>query len=707
MTSSNNKMITEFKKIFNCGYFTTENKKLFKDTVTFGWFEYNNSLFIINYEYYAKNKTLSLKQAIKYYNIAKETEEFKKYNSCYLIVGCGTKPLKCEIYSTKNGDIKKIGNSLEYLKSVFDNNITSTDETLEDLKIIECKDKKIFDPKIAHAFNQYLHDNNIKMTIHIKTFFATSILLCRKANPRIISFLDKKDNGIIIANYLVELLNKFYKDELLTQQFKFMEYNLNNTQLYNLIKMLDFDIKEYSNDILNQFYSEFMIRDVKGNNKKSKKGIILTPYDIVELMVRELDIKKGDSVADFCTGTGSFLIEASKYTDNLIGCEKKEDLYTIAKSNFILHDLNTDKIIFNNCFNQKFEMYNHIILNPPFGIQCDNDKKIKDIYNWRHFDTEQKFIIYQLQHLKENGTGCFIIPRSNISNSDKTEEFKKVLLENCQILKVFTCNDDVFYPNASVECVIIVIKKCKPVEKYETEIIDYTNDGYIISKKKRIKETEPVIKKYRKFLKITDDWKFDNQEYLKNTELPDIKNIQVILLNNEFQNKMEEYESICDYSSISKEYQIFKDKLDNLEVKEPKELIKIKLTDLLEYLQVKKYSGSEKPGLIPLYGATIKHLPTQFIDNYSYDTSEAKDEITRENGIIMINNTGNGGAGLCFIHKGKFAILNTVTVFKMKQIIDPINAYYIGEQLHKIYNHSNSFSLDKFKVQYVNYIIFK
>ena len=49
-------------------------------------------------------------------------------------------------------------------------------------------------------------------------------------------------------------------------------------------------------------------------------------------MVRELNIKKDESVADFCTGTGSFLIEASKYTDNLIGCEKKEDLYTIYKS---------------------------------------------------------------------------------------------------------------------------------------------------------------------------------------------------------------------------------------------------------------------------------------------------------------------------------------------------------------------------------------
>ena len=71
MTLSNNKMMNEFKKMFNCEYFTTENKRLFKDTVPFGWFEHNNNLFIINYEYYAKNKTLSLKQAIKYYNIAK------------------------------------------------------------------------------------------------------------------------------------------------------------------------------------------------------------------------------------------------------------------------------------------------------------------------------------------------------------------------------------------------------------------------------------------------------------------------------------------------------------------------------------------------------------------------------------------------------------------------------------------------------------
>ncbi len=561
--------------------------------------------------------------------------------------------------------------------------------------------KTIFSEKDIRNLNQYLYDNSITLSKSQKTLFIASVLISLKIDDKILDGYDESTNSFLIADRMIDIITTYYDDSLFSNMFYFIKKSIHNKHLYHVFSVIKNDIKLYGKDILNQFYSEFV-----AYVEEPEVGIVLTPHDIVKLMVRELDIKQGESVADFCTGTGSFLIEASKYTDNLIGCEKKEDLYSVVKSNFILHDLKTDKLIFNNCFNQTFDLYDHIVLNPPFGIQCEDDKKIKDIYNWRRFDTEQKFIIYQLQHLKENGTGCFIIPRSNISNSDKSEEFKKVLLKNCQILKVFTCKDDVFYPNASVECVIIVIKKCKPEEKYETEIIDYTNDGYVISKKKRIKKSDPVIKSYKIILDYKDDWKFDNQKYLENIDLPDVKKIQINLLNDEFQNKIGEYDSICDYSNIIKEYQIFKDKIDNLEVKESKELIRIKLTDLLEYLQVKKYSGSEKPGRIPLYGATIKHVPSQFIENYSYDTLESEDEITRENGIVMINNTGNGGAGLCFIHKGKFAILGTVTIFKMKRIIDPINAYYIGEQLHKVYNHSNSFSLGKFEVQYVNYIIF-
>ncbi len=703
VTISNNKMIAEFKKIFNHEYFTSECERLFGTDTPIGWFERNNNLFIINYEYYAKYKSRSLRQATKYYNIAKETEEFKKYTNCFLIVGYGTKPLKCEIYSTTTGDIKKIGDNLEYLKSIFDNNITSTDEILEDLKTVENMKIK-FDPNIASKFNDYLHDNQIEISIN-KIFFVIIILLCRKYNPRILSYISKKDNGKVIFEYMSKLVKDNCRDKLFTESFDFMKYNLNTEHIYKLIKMLDFDIKFYESDILNQFYSEFMIYDKKG---QSKDGIVLTPHDIVEIMIKELNIKKGESVMDCCTGTGSFLIEASKYTDNLIGCEKEDELYTAAKSNFILHDLNTDKLYYNNCFNQKFEMYDHIILNPPFSVHCGDNKKINDIYGWRNFDEEQKFIIYQLQYLKENGTGCFIIPRSNFNNTNQTtDEFKKILLDNCQILKIIDCNSNAFYPNANIQCTICIFKKCKPDKKYKTEIINYSDDGYITKNKIRYKISEPNIKSYKISLNFKDDWSFNELKYKESFDNLDIEFITQSLIHDEFKNKIAQYEAMHNYDEIFKTCRKYTDKLENIKIKELDKIIKVKLTDLLEYLQVKKYSSEEEPGFIPLYGATKEHLPIQFINNYSYDTSKAEDEITRENGVVMINNTGNGGAGLSFIQKGKFAVLGTVTLFKMKQAIDPINVYYIGEQLHKIYNRANSFSITKFNSQEVNYIIFK
>ena len=86
---------------------------------------------------------------------------------------------------------------------------------------------------------------------------------------------------------------------------------------------------------------------------------------------------------------------------------------------------------------------------------------------------------------------------------------------------------------------------------------------------------------------------------------------------------------------------------------------------------------------------------------------ESEDENIRQNGIVLINKTGNGGAGLCFKHKGKFAILGTVYVYKMKMFIDDYNINYIGTQLHKIYNRANSFSNVKLKTQEVNIVEFK
>ena len=672
---TDHKMLSKFEEVFNSAYNTSGNSKLFGSKIPDGWFEYNDSLFIIENKPSTKKKLDGFKQVKKYYEIAKETEEFKKYKNCYLIVGCGTRILNYYIYSTAENEIKQMNKKLEDFKVVN----------------INCN---IFDQKRAHKFNECLRAKAKEIQMSSDAiFFVIAILLCRKTDPKLISHFDDKTDGFIIAEYLTKFIKDYYKDTLFYKSFDFMKYNVKKHQLYDLIKMLDFDIKYYTNDVLNQFYSEFMFY-----NSKPKEGVVLTPHDIVELMVKELDIKKGESIMDCCTGTGSFLIEASKYTDDLTGCEIKEDLYTIAKSNFILHDLKTDKLFFNNCFNQNFDKYDHIILNPPFNIECDDNGEIKDIYGWRDFNIEQKFIIYQLQYLKENGTGCFIIPRNNFNNTEKkTNEFKNLLLKKCQILKIYNCNNKVFYPNAGIECIICVFKKCKHVEKYETEIIDYSNDGYDVLKNKRYKISEPKIKNYKEILIYDNDWNYQNIH----VKLPTIQSVYYSLLNNEFIRIIKMYEIKEDYIGLSEKHKEFADKIDNLRNIKLKEWVEINIGEYFNIIKVGKDKifqiKKSQSGIYPLISSSANNNGiAKFIDSYSIDIPEC------------ITVARNGTVGSCFYQSGKFAITTDVIILKLKKdktldlkIFSVLVTYF----LTKKYSWSNKLSIDKLIEEIIYYPI--
>lgn len=105
--------------------------------------------------------------------------------------------------------------------------------------------------------------------------------------------------------------------------------------------MIRNDILHFKGDVLNQFYSEFNLWD---RNNDASLGVVLTPPDIVKIMVDLLDIKETDSVLDFCTGTGSFLLEASKHTKLVHGCENNIERFSLAKCGFILNELDTQNL---------------------------------------------------------------------------------------------------------------------------------------------------------------------------------------------------------------------------------------------------------------------------------------------------------------------------------------------------------------------------
>ena len=672
-------MLSAFKKVFNTLYNTSGNPKLFKSKIPDGWFEFEDKLIIIENKKDLKDKRDGLKQLLNYYLIASKTEEFKKYKQYFLILGCGTsKDFKYWIYSMDNNNIK---------------------ETKYKLKDLKTKDyKPSFDLKEIHEFNQYLYNCGINLPKNQKTLFVAAILLCLKVNPRLIIFLNEKDKGFIIADYMLKIIKEEYKDLIFAKSFEFIKYNLHNKELFDLINIVSFDVKKYGIDILKQFYNEFMIYD---KNNDSACGIVLTPHDIVELMVKSLNIKKGESVADFCTGTGSFLVEASKYTNNLIGCENGEERYALAKCNFILKDLSIEYLYFNNCFNQQFESYDHIILNPPFSCNSSDNGKIEDLYGWRKLKNEQKFVIYQLQYLKDGGIGCCIIPRSNFNNStSKSNNFKKILLDNCQIIKIINCNSKVFAPAANVECTICVFKKCKSSNfesdskraLLESEIIDYSDDGYIIKDKARIKQKEANIKSYKTILKFDDDW-----NYNKPLNIPE--NINQILIENEkmkYFNEINKNISDCNkIIELTEEFKIKIQKFNNLKVKEWKQ---IKISDYFEIPKLKQVANKDtyESGEYPLIsaGATNDGI-IKYINHYDYEGE-------------YLTVARSGTAGTTFYQNGRFSICTACKLLKPLKTNNlnlKLVALLLNYYLTKKYTYSNTIVNNKLLNEIIYYPI--
>ena len=668
-------LLNKFNEVFGCFYNTIGNSKLFNTKIPDGWFESDDKLIIIENKKDLKDKRDGLKQLLNYYIIASKTEEFKKYKQCFLILGCGTsKDFKYWIYSMDNNNIK---------------------ETKYKLKDLKTKDyKPSFDLKEIHEFNQYLYNCGINLPKNQKTLFVAAILLCLKINPKFLISYDDSDKGFIIADKIIDTIKDYYKDITFAKSFEFIKYNLHNKELFDLINIVSFDVKKYGIDILKQFYNEFMIYD---KNNDSACGIVLTPHDIVELMVKSLNIKKGESVADFCTGTGSFLVEASKYTDHLVGCENGEERYALAKCNFILKDLSIEHLYFNNCFNQHFESYDHIILNPPFSCNSSDNGEIEDLYGWRKLKNEQKFIIYQLQYLKDGGIGCCIIPRSNFNNStNKSLDFKKLLLKYCDIIKIINCNNKVFAPAANVECTICVFKKCKSSNfesdskraLLESEIIDYSDDGYTVKKNIRLKTSEPNPKSYKTILKLNEDW-----NYVQPLDVP--KNIKQLIANYNI-----DYNTIINKQKIlNNDYNI--SYIEYIKIGEVREWKQIKISDYFDLLPPGKIDGNKRNTEEGIYNlVSTGQQNNGIIKNvnvYEYD-GEANQYLT----VAMYGTTGS-----TFYQKNKFIVNHNVRVlkpkYKMKEEEINLFALMINYYLTKKYSYSNGLSISKLKNEIINF----
>ena len=643
-----------YESIFNHEYHTEANNELFNSLIPDGWDIINDTLIIIENKRLIKDKTKGRDQLFTYYdklrdNI-KDNIEFSNYDY-YLILGLGNN--------------KK---SFKYL--IYDADKQETKLTLQDVyDKMQINKQPTFDKNEIHNLNQYLYDNSITLSKSQKTLFVAAILICLKIDKEILSDYDEKTNKYLIADKMISVIDNYYEDKTFSNMFSFIKKSIHNRHIYHIFNLLTVDIKKYGKDILNEFYSEFCAWD---RNNDALLGIVLTPDDIVDLMITksfdyyyQFNNNKDIKLIDFCTGTGSFLIKGSKYTNLLYGCECGDERYSLAKCNFILNNLDYSNLKYESCFNVNYHSnyFDISIINPPFSNRCQDEFNNNDTIGWRNYDQEQKFIMYQVELLRENGIGCCIVPRSNFNNNIKcTNDFKQVLLNNVQVLEIINCNSKVFVPNASVECAILIYRKIK-VNDYQTKIIDYSDDGYKIKKGVRYYDHQPTTKEQLRTLKYDDDWNYQN-------ELITIDNDDLVKLIENYNNN---------YQYAYNNLLINKKEKKQIEVKYCKYL----LSDIIEPLKYKTYTYDKcSDGDIPFFVASQLNIPKGYKDVVSVDC----DKLGLDN-VLCINKSGEGVIGYCHIRSGRFGCNGIVGCYKMKIKLSIPNLAILQHQLINKFNH--------------------
>ena len=388
-----------YESIFNHEYHT-ETNPIFDGLIPDGWDIIDDLLIVIENKKLIKDKIKGRDQLFKYYDNIKNN-----HYQTYLILGIGNN--------------KK---SFRYI--IYDLNKQETKLSLSDIYSMTTINP-VFNEQEIRNLNQYLYDNSINLSKSQKTLFIASVLICLKINENILNDFNDSCDSYLIADKMLEIINGYYSDSLFTNNFSFIKKSIHNKHLYHIFNTIKFDIKKYGKDILNQFYSDFCVWD---RNNDGKLGIVLTPDDIVNIMVNQSfncycklhninDINKHNiKMIDFCTGTGSFLIKSSNYTKALYGCECGDERYSLAKCNFILNDLDYSNLKYNSCFNEPYKSnyFDISIINPPFSNKCKDELNPNNITNWKSLTKEQRFIMYQVMLLRVNGIGCCIVPRLSL-----------------------------------------------------------------------------------------------------------------------------------------------------------------------------------------------------------------------------------------------------------------------------------------------------
>ena len=382
------------------------------------------------------------------------------------------------------------------------NNITTFDDYIN----LYSKDEHKFNQDLSklleysRLLNEHLH--LLKIPEDKRSLLISGCLIALQDKAFCASY-KLQDSKALISNLLntIEIqlqnvTNSDLKNIIINYSFIKTSTNLsaNNNLLRNIITGIKDNIDNFIKthkyyDTLGQFYIEFL----KYANNDKGLGIVLTPPHITELFCELANINKDSIIYDNCCGTGGFLISAldmmvkdsigdsGKEThiksQQLVGTEFQDHIFTLACSNMYIHGDGRSHIFKGSCFDNKIiekvkELKPNVgFLNPPYKSTKSDIEELK-------------FVVNNLDCL-EKGSYCLaIVPMScAIANSKNKEvyDLKKELLKYHTLDAVFSMPDELFVnSNVNTRTCIMVFKAKEPhPSSYKTYFGYWKNDGFI------------------------------------------------------------------------------------------------------------------------------------------------------------------------------------------------------------------------------------
>lgn len=466
-----------------------------------------------------------------------------------------------EIYNYSDLSFLLKGNLNSFISKIKDINLTTEEieeKTKEYENDIEIKLKKL---------NQTMQDE-LKISVGSRVELVTGMIMAglgveNKVAPLEISDLkgesgSKQNDGYVILNKI----SSFLDERNLPQEKKnmivsdlsrvFIYSDLWKTKngesklksIYTIVKdeimpvftsakHLDFTGKLFN--VLNTWV------DIPDSDKND---VVLTPRYVTDLMARLAQVNKDSYVWDYAVGSAGFLISSMKIMikdaekrirspkelqekiskikhQQLLGVEKRSDIYLLAVLNMILMGDGSSNIIHKDSlteFDGKYEQgeligtefpANVFLLNPPYS-------------------TQGKGLIFVKKALSKMKSGRAVILIQENAGSGNGLPYTKELLENNTLVASIHM-PNIFKGKAGVQTTIFVIDIGIPHDvKKIVKFIDFSNDGYTRQNRKKsgldvnLKNTDNAIERYNEVVNLVLYGKnylhyFTEKEYIEDS----------------------------------------------------------------------------------------------------------------------------------------------------------------------------------------------